>query len=504
MKRQMKKRRMKRLRIAIPQLDQKGSALVLAIFLVIIGSLLMAAGSKLVVNSRNESRNVNNHIVEADNVARAGVVDALAWFKNQSNGVAYNSGVNKTPDEAFYPREIVIPTPSRTPEPDTLDEDIGMVKEFPVGANLDGGQKWMRYEIHRQRYPTKYPDGSPFPTATPPTPFATPTRTNTPGGSPTATPMPWDKYAAHDITAQRLAPPAGTVPGTVWQVSSVGYVFTRLRPFQPTPDPFTDPDPRHIKIESKSVVSTEFRQLNVTPPYTAAVIVNDLDNVKVNALASIQGVACSGSGYGAAAYANGTVGVSGSGSFVKGAPASVYSGGTSFNTYTVFGMNQSDLKPLADFYVNAVSQLYSPPSSPCTASAIKLSPEKLYYLGGASGAATNFVFTGMPCAANYYPMKGASDSILYVDGSLTITPQSTDFYSFTGIIYATGPVTINPPTQIDGVVISEKGVYLNTINGTDAVVLDYCPSIIQTTKQEVASYRESQSAIRYFSGLPPN
>lgn len=103
---------------------------------------------------------------QANNVAKAGLADAMAWFRRQaiqpvrssSNPTAY-----PYPDAAFFPRNNGVPSTT-----DTLDESIGLTKEY---AMTDNSRLWAHYEVRRQQDPA----------------------TNS-----------WVDHAVHDITGKRL------------------------------------------------------------------------------------------------------------------------------------------------------------------------------------------------------------------------------------------------------------------------------------------------------------
>ncbi len=165
--------------------QETGSALVLSFVLAIIGTILMTTGARMIIQSYKETRRMAHYVAEADNAARAGLVEALGWFRRQANGVNNESGLYVWHDEAFYPRNDVIVGVSNVSE--TLDETIGLVREYQIGKMAGGGELFIRYEVPRQNYPTTDAWGTPLPT---PDPLV-------------ATPVGWNPRAAHDNTGER-------------------------------------------------------------------------------------------------------------------------------------------------------------------------------------------------------------------------------------------------------------------------------------------------------------
>jgi len=128
-----------------PIANRRGSALVIAVLLSLMVIFLMTVGSQMIVTSSRESKIQQNVLTEADNIARAGLVDGMSWFKRQTTQPV-RSGVPPTlyayPDAAFYPQYNADPTMR-----DTIDQTIGLVKEFPITTD---NTKWGRYELQRQ------------------------------------------------------------------------------------------------------------------------------------------------------------------------------------------------------------------------------------------------------------------------------------------------------------------------------------------------------------------
>ncbi len=119
----------------------------MAMFIVVFLTILITIplGMQLLENFNRKTGLQIHNSVQADNVARAGLVEAIAWFRRQPNQPV-RSTINTTlypwPDAAFAPKTTTDPATS-----DTIDETIGMVKEYPLN---DAGNVWARFEVQRQ------------------------------------------------------------------------------------------------------------------------------------------------------------------------------------------------------------------------------------------------------------------------------------------------------------------------------------------------------------------
>jgi len=298
---------------------QTGAAILIVVFLLAIMAMI-PVGMQLVTISRRDTQHNLKILAQADQVARAGLVDAIAWFKRQpiqpvrssANPIEY-----PYPDAAFFPRTSTDPVTSAT-----LDESVGLVKEYSVS---EVSWLWARYEIKRQQDPSANPH---------------------------------DPRAVHDLTESSVDGfSAGD--GLAWYIESAGYVY-RLKD---SSLPFNQPPNEIIAI---SRASTEIRRLAVALPVNAAVIVTDRVNVTVNSNGRITGNNDAGLG-----YYTGSSGptISGVGAEVSGTPATIDMDGPASNgsltPQTIFGVTESDLRLMADWMVTTVTQL--PPDYPAMA-----------------------------------------------------------------------------------------------------------------------------------------
>ena len=119
---------------------------------------------------QNTLRHLNSS-GQADNAARAGLIDAINWFQRQPSQPVANA---TTPDAAFNPQSST---------GDTIDPTVGLVKQFAIS---DKSQLWVRYEVSN----------------------------------------------VHDITDLRTQNHVAG-EGLVWSLQSIGYVYKQADPSMP-------------------------------------------------------------------------------------------------------------------------------------------------------------------------------------------------------------------------------------------------------------------------------
>lgn len=382
---------------------KRGSAIVYIILLFAI-ILFIPVMAQMITVSTKETKQQLLTTAMADNVARAGLVDTVSWFRRQM--IVKSNGYYPNPDDAFYPRQAT---------GDTEDETIGLVKSYALN---DQDKIWGRYEIVRQL----------------------------------ALPQPYNAHAVHDITDQRTTFSAGE--GLVWYLESRGFVYNNIdktKPFNQEPN----------KILSATRMSGEIRQISIALPVNSAVTCMQGNQVNVYNNGVIDG--------GDDAY--GIARVSGSGAnmlggTVSGNPSAQFSGIVNPSVNYVFGVPDSDLKVLADYFVDNPSAIPNPYPT-----------ISFVYIEG------DIEFN------NTHPLKGGG--ILYVKGNLKLNSTSNSLFS--GLIYVTGISTIEGPALIQGAVVSLNGMDISG-NG-DVAEIDFDSSILTTVRQQLAYYRENKSSL---------
>lgn len=252
-----------------------------------------------------------NFTAQANNVARAGLTDAISWFRRQATQPVRSSAdpvAFPWPDAAFFPRES-----TSTATSDTIDETIGLVKEYPI---TDSNFLWARYEVLRQ------PD----------------TSTNT-----------VNSHAVHDITALRCeGHSAGE--GLAWYIESAGIVYRRKSAavaYNVAPN----------QVVGRARVSTEIRRLALTLPTNAAVIVSSRTAVSLQNFSRVVG----GTSAGVAYYCGNSGPSTSGGATYTGTPNRIDVDGNgncgTFDIQSILGVTENELKLMADITVQSLSDL---------------------------------------------------------------------------------------------------------------------------------------------------
>jgi hypothetical protein len=418
----------------------RGSALVIALILALVVVILATAGTQLMVTTFKDVKQQAHLGAEVDNFARAGLADAISWFRRQQTQPVC-SGYPPTRyawvDGAFDPK-----TSTNTAQSDTIDSSIGIVREYQLS---DDGHLWGRYEVKRQT---------------------------------STTVSPYDQNAVHDITGERLFTGFNDGQGYVWYISSKGYIYQRIKPsvaFNVAPN----------RVVATSRVSTEIRRISLQLPAECAYIVNDDGTKAARTITLGNNGRINGGGH----YGVGFYSYSGSSSnkptqsnppytisnsSVTGSPTAWIQISTAPTSNYVLGVSTTELKLMADYSVSSVSAL------PSTLPDMSL----IYVQGNATFDASR-------------PLR--SSGILFVNGNLTISADANCLYS--GLIYVTGTATIYDPSLISGCVIAYNGLTLSRSNSSDVAEIDYDRGILDMVRQQICQYREIKSAYRIFTGI---
>lgn len=352
--------------------SEKGSVLLLVVF---IASLMafIPIGAELLRNSRKQVELQAHAGAQALNVARAGLTDAVAWFRRQPSQPVKNISF---PDTAFFPRQAT---------DDTDDESIGLVKEYRLGET---NNLYARYEIVRQSTSAANND-----------------------------------HAVHDIT--RLRVNGGTNgEGLAWFIESVGYVYRRK-------DAGVAYNVAPNQIVGRARVATEIRRVGITAP-SAAVVANERRDGQVNGNSRIIGGA---NGWGAYCYVRPVNNPNnwGDGTRTTGGLGNVFVNGTgAISQDALFGVSDNELKMMADFNVSSTSEL---PETYPTMALVYINGNAVFnnvrpLRGGGIlvvkgdlviAASANALFSGVIFVDGDIVMNGPA----YVSGTVIVTDQIT-------------------------------------------------------------------------------
>ncbi len=379
-------------RLGPGRVSQGGSVIILVIFFIALTAFIPMAIHLQTMLSRNTGRHLS-YDVQARDAARAGLTDALMWFRRQS---FIGTQSPSTADSAFHP----FGPPQHPDRKETVNEDLGLVKQYALD---ESNQLWVRYEVVRQSLP-----------------YAT-----------TADPN-YNPHAVHDISNQRLENKIQGA-GLVWYVESVGYVF------RGSSDPTLRPDQYPNKLLSTAHASTEFRHLDINVDAISGAL-NALKGTSVHMYYNARIFA---------ATPGPTFGSRDDNTCpITAAPAElvpqtcVRLAPDSFDLTTLFGVSSiPELKRLADFSVSKVSDLPVPyPSS----AFVFLDASNL------PGATADFDGHqlhggGMLCILGNAVFRESTD--LYFSGVITVSGDLTVF----GPTYIAGTVAAAGTVQLIGI-----------------------------------------------------
>ncbi len=351
---------------------ERGVALILGIMFTLIVVGITVTGA-LVLRAHQQQTKVSFVAHgQAVQFARSGLIEALGWCRKQTS----------QPVTVFAPQLDTVSTP---PVLETIDPDIGLVREFQITNSV-----WGRYEVWK--------------------PWA---------GDPDAVRSVWrNQMQCEDVSGMR-----GTLSaGSIWRIRSLGYVFQRVNPavaFNVAPN----------HVIGQEMVEVEARRLALQPPGQAALCtrnpsgINVLTRGRVNGGSIAQGIYFSNTG-------TGSYTISGTGASVTPLPV----GGPYDDSFeAVFGVSQSELTAMADYVVTTAADFPSP---------VPVDTLVLSTVGMTFTAAQPLKGTGVVAIVGNTTIGQGSYSafsgLLYVQGNLTIREPS----EIQGAVVVTGTITV--------------------------------------------------------------
>lgn len=387
---------------------ERGIALVMAIMLTTIVVGITVTGSLLLQAHRQKTKLSFVTRGQAVQFSRSGLIEALGWLRKQT----------AQPVATFAPQLDTSVTP---PVLDTIDEDVGIAREFEITNSI-----WGRYEVWK--------------------PW---------DADPVAERLAWrQQFQCEDVSAMR----GDLSAGSIWKLRSVGYVYRRIDPavpFNQAPN----------QVLGQDLTEVEVRRLALQPPGQAALCARTGSGVQVLTRGKVVGGSLGAGIY----YRQGTgaITISGTGSSVAGAPAQ--SAATTYDdSFTaVFGVSQTELAAMADYYVNSATDFPSPvPMDTVVMSTV-----------GVTFDATK-------------PLKGTG--VVAVVGNVTVGQGS--YSAFSGLLYVQGNLVVREPCEIQGAVVVTGTVRIE--GASDFVTLTYDDSILAHLRQEIGTYRLSGAVQR--------
>lgn len=274
--------------------EERGTALILALFFTIVTVGIVFTGTVIEKANRDKTRTNFRLNSQANQFARAGLTEALSWYRRQTN----------QPVAEFEP---VVDLNIVPPIIDTDDPDVGIVREFKIEGKI-----WGRYEVWK--------------------PWNT---------DPERERLAWrQQMQVADVSEQRHSGSGGTS----WRLRSVGYVFER----DSANHRFDEQPNRVLAIE---ILETEIVRRKLAPPGQSALSIADGNSAHINTMGRIRG-GSSGSGiYYPAGTGTPTVGPARDNRVTGTPPLAQAPGVIDMSCEAVFGVTYTELKASADHVV---------------------------------------------------------------------------------------------------------------------------------------------------------
>jgi hypothetical protein len=462
----------------------QGQALIMAVILSVVAATLITVGGRFLSSTMRQSEQQQLYVAQAEDMARAGLIDTLGWYRRQPGivqacvtcqlgavttyGATNSRGVTcGQPDDAFSPT-------LNASVSDTANPALGIVEDIPLDSAIN------TLSVHFGRYEVLV---QPNPTATVGATIIS--------------------NAVHDTSGTRVL---GSMngEGQSWLITSSAYIYKRL-------DYTTGsyPGPWNVLysqspnvIVARARMSTELRKMSINLPYSiaAGVFTDKVSKISLsNNYSDIFG-AYNSSSLALAAIANGaTAKANPTGAtstnftpYSAGAAGVTVVSGTNItplSTDNIFGMSLNDVQFIADFTGSASNAL--------TLKGTNSDNWKLSYFSG------NLTYS----SASPAPYQSLDEEgILVVNGNLSLSGGvSTAIYR--GVVYITGNLTMGPNSEIDGVVImgsptSTTGQVSMAGNTGQQAIIFYDPGLVSEALTKVAVYRENISQRQILFGVP--
>ena len=418
---------------------RRGSMLVMVmVSLIMLSGIMMASIHMFKTRELIQDNELHYH-GQAVNAAKAGLIDALSWFRRQTV-----QPVEEAPDGTggFAPVRDLTVNPVIN---DTDDAFIGLVREYEISTT---DNIWERYEVRRKRVQPANP----------------PLRNSD------------NLVGVQDITSQHNDDSGNG--GRFWYIEAKGYIFQRLDPAY-QPDQFyriyessdghrrrkqpdgtlieedvtanleldEQVDLEAVRILASARMGTELRRLTVTPPAMAAFCGSRGDRVSLGNRSRVLG----GAHYGVAYPTSTGTHYKNSGAELDGTPAvmQIPSADYPIQMEQVFGMSKDDLQVLSDIYIEDPSDPSNLPD--------EFPDYALVYIDG------DVVYDAAK------PLRGMA-AIVYVNGNVTIQANSSSY--FTGILYVDGNYRQYAPSLMNGTVMSSGNISISGLGDYSEATFD--------------------------------
>jgi hypothetical protein len=222
------------------------------------------------------------------------------------------------------------------------------------------------------------------------------------------------------------------------------------------------------QVLGTEILEVELRRLALSPPGAAAICTSNGAGCSTNAKVQVLG---GGAAAGIFYLLSSGTPVVAAGS-VTGTPALAPSSSYYGDVKSVFGVDASELRSLADDRISSSSAFPSP-----------IPQKSLYY-----------VEVPTLSLSSTKPLEG--NAIVYVKGNVDIASGSNSF--FTGFLYVDGNVTLRAPIEFNGTLVATGTISLTGVS--DFVSLSYDAAALNALRTEIGQYRLSGAIHSFTAG----
>jgi hypothetical protein len=380
---------------------ERGIALVLSLMFTMIVAGICLTGTTLLRSHIQKNRTSWASKSQALQVARSGLAEAHSWLRRQTS----------QPVTTFAPQLDTSASPQVL---DTIDEDIGLVREFRVTGKI-----FARYEVWKQWDADPDAQRRAF----------------------------RQQHQCEDVSALRSNGAAGS--GAVWRLRSVGYIYEQLDPDVPF-------DQAPNQVIASQVASNEYRRLVLTLPGNAAVNVGDGNSCHVNTNGRIVGGTAAGIFY-PTGSGTPTTGPNNQ-QRVTGTPRLATTNNYDDSYEAIFGLTYEEIRAMATLVVTNTASRPSP--MPEYGIVVIESQSTVGFDAAKPLRGTALVIV----KGNAHIQQGSNSDfsgLLYVEGNLTVREVST----IRGSVICTGNMTVQGSGTNQFATIQYDGNVLNQLLG---------------------------------------
>lgn len=412
---------------------QKGSALVLVAMMSVLILIFGVLSTTSAINAQQDTVKTFRRNVQAVNIAKAGIQDAIGWFKRQDQQPVSQRNTHSPPyacpDQAFNPKyDEDDPTKS-----DTDDPAIGIVRDTFIGGT--GGNLFGRYIVRKRQSCSDN-----------------------------------DPKAVRDITIERgknadnPADVSYRAEGISWYLESEGIIYQRN-------DADKEPDEAPNRILDRSRVGIEINRVSISTPVQAPVMTWGTDSEESQK--SNFGSTCDILGDLNSQYARAYKSVSPEGDprISPIIPTDKYplNSTQELTPESIFAVSESELLAMSDKTYSLMDHIERDGST---------NDRKIPLSIAVMNQSFNFT------TANTSSFIGSG--VLYVNGDLTIADGIP--FAYTGLLYVKGKLTLGAGSNVAGAIVARQVICTPTGGRS---YIEYSSSILNLMRRTLGLYREN-------------